>query len=66
VLTYDRLLLYTRAPANRGRRRRAPTRAQSLPWLHQAEAIAWLPDGKGLIATGEFSPAPLVWLPATR
>ena len=28
------------------------------------EALAWLPDGSGLFATGEFSPAPLVFLPA--
>lgn len=67
VLTYDRLLLYTRAVGEPWSKAVARTpSAQSLPWLHQAEAIAWLPDGKGLIATGEFSPAPLVWLPATR
>ena len=65
VLTYDRLLLY---PRNEGESwahavKRAP-RTQPLPWLHQAEGLAWMPDGKGLIATGEFSPAPLVWLPA--
>ncbi|MUV14141.1 hypothetical protein [Noviluteimonas gilva] len=67
VLTYDRLLLYKRAAGEPWSTAvaRAPN-AQALPWLHQAEAIAWLPDGKGLIATGEFSPAPLVWLPATR
>jgi hypothetical protein len=65
VLTYDRLLLYWRAPGEAWSRAVARTpRAQPLPWLHQAEAIAWMPDGKGLIATGEFSPAPLVWLPA--
>jgi hypothetical protein len=66
VLTYDRLLLYAR---NEGESwssaiTRAP-RTQPLPWLHQAEGVAWMPDGKGLIATGEFSPAPLVWLPAS-
>ncbi|KGQ19697.1 putative integral membrane protein [Lysobacter dokdonensis DS-58] len=67
VLTYDRLLLYTRSPGEPWARAvaRMPA-AQPLPWLHQAEAIAWAPDGKGLIATGEFSPAPLVWLPASR
>jgi hypothetical protein len=67
VLTYDRLLLYRRAPNEPWPRAVARVPAtQPLPWLHQAEALAWLPDGKGLIATGEFSPAPLVWLPATR
>ena len=65
VLTYDRLLLYTRAPGEPWARAIARTPdAQPLPWLHQAEALAWMPDGKGLLATGEFSPAPLVWLPA--
>lgn len=66
LLTYDRLLLYPRKPGESwaqaiGR----PPRSQPVPWLHQAEALAWLPDGKGLLATGEFSPAPLVFLPAT-
>ncbi len=65
VLTYDRLLLYARTPGESWSRAVARQPAtQPLPWLHQAEAVAWLPDGKGLIATGEFSPAPLVWLPA--
>jgi hypothetical protein len=65
VLTYDRLLLYARAPGEPWSRAVSrPPRTQPLPWLHQAEGVAWMRDGKGLIATGEFSPAPLVWLPA--
>ena len=66
VLTYDRLLLYPRATGESWARAvgRAP-HTRALPWLHQAEAVAWLPDGKGLLATGEFSPAPLVYLPAS-
>jgi len=65
VLTYDRLLLYPRKPGEAWANAvtRAP-RTIALPWLQQAEAVAWLPDGKGLLATGEFSPAPLVYLPA--
>ena len=65
VLTYERLLFYPRHAGESwpSAVSRAP-RAVSLPWLHQAEAVAWLPDGKGLLATGEFSPAPLVYLPA--
>jgi hypothetical protein len=67
ILTYDRLLLYPRAPGEpwADAVARAP-KAQSLPWLHQAEAVAWAQDGQGLLATGEFSPAPLVYLPANR
>jgi len=65
VLTYDRLLLYPRKPGEAWKTAvtRAP-RTTRLPWLQQAEALAWLPDGKALLATGEFSPAPLVYLPA--
>jgi hypothetical protein len=65
VLTYDHLLLYSRAPGESWAQAVArPPRTQPVPWLHQAEAVAWLPDGRGLLATGEFSPAPLVFLPA--
>jgi hypothetical protein len=65
VLTYDRLLLYRRSPGEAWSAAvRRPPVAAEVPWLHQAEALAWLPDGKGLMATGEFSPAPLVYLPA--
>ena len=68
VLTYDRLLLYPRAPGEPGRSAVAPRPARSrCPGCTRPKRVAWLPDGKGLlIATGEFSPAPLVWLPATR
>lgn len=65
LLTYDRLLFYRRTPAEPWSAAIArPPAVRSVPWLHQAEALAWLPDGTGLIATGEFSPAPLVYLPA--
>ena len=65
VLTYDRLLFYPRAQAEAWSAAIArPPAVQSLPGLHQAAAVAWLPDGKGLSATGEFRPAPLVYLPA--
>ena len=65
VLTYARLLLYRRAgnePWSAAVAR--PPTVQPLPWLHQAEAVAWSADGRGLYASGEFSPAPLVYLPA--
>ena len=66
VLTYARLLLYRRSGAESWSAAVAhPPTAQSLPWLHQAEAVAWATDGRGLYASGEFSPAPLVYLPAS-
>ena len=37
---------------------RAP-RFEPLPWLPQAEALGWSPDGRHLYVTGEFIPAPL-------
>jgi hypothetical protein len=66
VLTYDSLLRYRRRPGESWSAAvaRAPV-TTPVPWLHQAEALAWLPGGEGLMATGEFSPAPLVFLPAT-
>jgi hypothetical protein len=66
VLTYARLLLYRRSGAQAWSATVArQPQAQSLPWLHQAEAVAWATDGHGLYASGEFSPAPLVYLPAS-
>lgn len=63
VLTYARLLLYRRTGNEPWRATAAsPPSAQPLPWLHQAEAVAWAADGRGLFASGEFSPAPLVYL----
>jgi hypothetical protein len=37
-----------------------------LPWLPQGEALAWSADGKALYATGELSPAPLLYLNPRR
>ena len=39
-----------------------PPEIHALPLLPQAEALAWSADGRGLYATGEFSPAPLLFL----
>lgn len=63
VMTYRDVLLYPR----RGREDWAtalarPPEIHSLPLLPQAEALAWSTDGRGLYATGEFSPAPLLLL----
>jgi hypothetical protein len=37
-------------------------RIEPLAWLPQAEALAWAADGRGLYASGEHSPAPLLYL----
>ena len=63
VLTYGGLRLYRRSGAEGWAKATArfPLR-RDVPWLHQPEAVAWSVDGRGLYATGEFSPAPLVYL----
>ena len=63
VMTYNEVLLYPR----RGRESWAEALARKpvvhdLPWLPQAEALGWDADGRGLFATGEFAPAPLLYL----
>lgn len=64
VMTYRHLLRY---PRGEGRWRDAiarPAILQRLPWLPQAEALAWSANGRWLYATGEFAPAPLYRIPA--
>lgn len=63
VLTYRDVLVYPR----RGREdwARALARAPEvhpLPWLPQAEALGWSADSRAMYATGELSPAPLLYL----
>lgn len=63
VMTYNEVLLYRR----RGDESWAQAVARKpvvhdLPWLPQAEALGWDADGRGLYATGEFAPAPLLYL----
>ncbi len=60
VMTYRYLLLYARRDDEDWAQAtaRAP-RFEPLPWLPQAEALGWSPDGRHLYATGEFIPAPL-------
>jgi dipeptidyl aminopeptidase/acylaminoacyl peptidase len=63
VLTYQNVLLYRRSsrqswPNAIARR----PQVHSLVWLPQAEALAWSPDGQALYASGEHSPAPLLFL----
>jgi hypothetical protein len=63
VLTYHDVLLYPRRKNETwaqalGR----PPDVHELPWLPQPEALGWSADGRGLFATGEFAPAPLLFL----
>ena len=67
-MTYEHLLLYPRVgngTLGTGRSGASP-RSQDVPWLPQPEALGWAIDGRGLYATGEFSPAPLVYFPLPR
>jgi hypothetical protein len=67
VLSYGGLLLYPRTEeATWGQAVRQQPARRDVPWLHQPEAMGWAADGRGLFATGEFSPAPLVYLPYQR
>ena len=60
VMTYRYLLLYPRpANGNWADAVAGTPRTSELPWLPQAEALGWSPDGRSLYATGEFIPAPL-------
>lgn len=63
VLTYRDVLLYRRpgAPNWPGAFARKP-QVHGVPWLVQAEALGWSADGQALYATGEHSPAPLLYL----
>ncbi|MDB6163718.1 MAG: putative integral rane domain protein [Xanthomonadaceae bacterium] len=63
VLTYSDLLVYRRKRQEPWEQAllKAPMAFQ-LPWLPQAEALAWAADGRGLYVTGEHSPAPLLVL----
>jgi len=63
VMTYRNVLLYARAPRQTWKQATAAKpRVHALPWLPQPEALAWSANGRGLYATGEFSPAPLLYL----
>jgi len=63
VMTYNDLLLYRRRGDEPWAKAvaRAP-RVHELPWIPLAEALAWTSGGHGLMATGEFEPAPLFFL----
>ncbi|MEO6066176.1 MAG: hypothetical protein ABIP49_10410 [Lysobacterales bacterium] len=66
VMTYRNVLLYVRAPKQTWQQAAAvKPRVHALPWLPQPEALTWSANGRGLYATGEFSPAPLLYLTPT-
>lgn len=63
VMTYRSVLLYPRRPHESWAQALARNPlVHDLTWLPQAEALAWDADGHGLYATGEHSPAPLLYL----
>lgn len=63
LMTYAHLLLYARTEDGTWADAvAAPPRLFDLPLIPQAEAATWTVRGRGLIATGEFSPAPLFFL----
>ena len=63
VMTYRNVLFYARAPTQTWKQATAANPAvHPLPWLPQPEALSWSANGRGLYATGEFSPAPLLYL----
>lgn len=63
VLTYRDVLVYPRRNRESWAQALArPPQVHPLPWLPQAEALAWSADSRALYATGELSPAPLLYL----
>lgn len=64
VLTYQDALFYARAPdEDWGQAVARAPQSLRLPWLlPQPEALAYSAGGGGLFASGEFSPAMLLWL----
>ncbi|RMH94540.1 hypothetical protein EBB59_02395 [Lysobacter pythonis] len=67
VLTYDNLLIYRRKPAQTWPQALASApQVVRLRFLPQAEAVAWSRGGGGIYATGEFNPAPIMYLPWAR
>ncbi|TWH99052.1 hypothetical protein IP90_03231 [Luteimonas cucumeris] len=63
VMTYRDLLLYPRrGDEDWGQAVARKPQRHELPWLPQPEALDWARHGRGLYATGEFAPAPLLYL----
>lgn len=62
VLTYGGVYLYSRTASESWAAAlpARPPQVLSVPWLPQAEAIAWSPDGATLLVGGETIPSPLI------
>lgn len=67
VMTYDNLLVYPRrAEQSWAQAVTQPPLVVPMTLLPQPEAVAFSRDGEGIFATGEFSPAPILYLPYQR
>lgn len=67
VLTYQNLLVYPRrAQDSWSQALTHPPLVVRMSLLPQPEAVAFSRAGQGIFATGEFSPAPIVYLPYRR
>lgn len=67
VMTYDNLLVYPRrAEQSWAQSLTQPPMVVRMTLLPQPEAVAFSRDGEGIFATGEFSPAPILYLPYQR
>lgn len=67
VLTYANLLIYPRAPDDSWAQAVArPPLVVPMALLPQPEAVAFSRAGKGIYVTGEFSPAPILFVPFRR
>ena len=67
VMTYTNLLVYPRESQDTWAQAVArPPLVVRLALLPQPEAVAFSRGGKGIYATGEFSPAPILFLPHRR
>lgn len=67
VLTYANLLVYPREPNDTWSQAVArPPLVVRMTLLPQPEAVTFSRGGKGIYATGEFSPAPILYLPHKR
>jgi hypothetical protein len=63
VLNYRRVIVWPRDPRGWARALQRPGRVIDFPWVPQAEALGFAPDGNSLWLSSERLPAPLLRLP---
>lgn len=63
VLNYRRVYLWQRIGSDWGQAVKQPARTLDFPWIPQAEALAFDPDGQSVWIGSERLPAPLLRLP---